>query len=150
MSILEKSIELNVPAATAYNQWTQFEEFPRFMEGVEQVRQVDEKHVYWRVSIGGKQKEWHSVITEQIPDQTIAWTTQEGVKNTGRITFTKIAQDKSKLELRLEYEPEGAAEHTGDVMGVVSGRMEGDLRRFKELIESRAHETGAERGNVAS
>lgn len=150
MSIIEKSIELNVPVATAYNQWTQFEEFPRFMEGVEQVRQVDDKHVYWRASIGGKQKEWHSVITEQIPDQLIAWTTQEGAKNRGRITFTRIADDKSKLDLRLEYEPVGAIEHTGDVMGVVSGRVEGDLQRFKKYIEAPGHETSAWRGKVTS
>jgi uncharacterized membrane protein len=150
MSIIEKTIELNVPVTTAYNQWTQFEEFPRFMEGVERVRQVDDKHVYWMASIGGKQKEWHSVITEQIPDQMIAWRTEEGAKNTGRIMFTRIADNKSQIDLRLEYEPEGAIEHTGDVMGVVAGRVEGDLRRFKEFIESRGHETGAWRGNVTS
>ncbi|HRI37201.1 MAG TPA: SRPBCC family protein [Nitrospira sp.] len=150
MSILEKSIELNVPVTTAYNQWTQFEEFPKFMEGVEQVRQVDDKHVYWKASIGGKQKEWHSVITEQIPDHAIAWITHEGAKNTGRITFTRIRDDSSKLDLRLEYEPEGAIEHTGDMMGIVLARVEGDLQRFKEFIESRRHETGAWRGNVIS
>lgn len=150
MSIIEKSIELNVPVSTAYNQWTQFEEFPRFMEGVEQVRQVDDKHVYWRASIGGKQKEWHSVITLQIPDECIAWTTEEGAKNSGSITFSRISDTKSKLALRLEYEPEGAVEHAGDVVGVVSGRVEGDLQRFKEFIETRGHETGAWRGNVTS
>lgn len=150
MSIIEKSIELNVPVTTAYNQWTQFEDFPRFMEGVEQVRQVDDKHVHWKASIGGKQKEWRSIITEQIPDQRIAWTTEEGAKNRGSITFSKISNDRSKLHLRLEYEPEGAIEHTGDVVGVVSGRVEGDLQRFKEFIESRGHETGAWRGKVTS
>ncbi len=149
MSVIEKTIELNVPVKTAYNQWTQFEEFPRFMEGVEQVRQVDDKHLHWKASIGGKQKEWDAVITEQIPDQRIAWTSQGGVKNGGIVTFSTVSANKSKLNLRLEYDPEGAVEKTGDAVGVVSGRVEGDLQRFKEFIESRGQETGAWRGKVS-
>ena len=149
MSVIEKSIELNVPVKTAYNQWTQFEEFPRFMEGVEQVRQVDDKHLHWKASIGGKQKEWDAVITEQIPDQRIAWTSQGGAKNGGIVTFSTVSANKSKLNLRLEYDPEGAVEKTGDAVGVVSGRVEGDLQRFKEFIESRGQETGAWRGKVS-
>jgi uncharacterized membrane protein len=149
MSVIEKSIDINVPVKTAYNQWTQFEEFPRFMEGVEQVRQIDDKHLHWKASIGGKQKEWDAVITEQIPDQRITWMSQGGAKNGGMVTFSKISENKSRLNLRLEYEPEGAVEKTGDTMGVVSGRVEGDLQRFKEFIESRGQETGAWRGKVA-
>ena len=149
MSVIEKSIELNVPVHTAYNQWTQFEEFPRFMEGVEHVRQIDDKHVHWKASIGGKQKEWDAVITEQIPDQRIAWRSQEGAANGGTVTFSKVAENKSRLNLRMEYEPDGAVEKTGDAVGVVSGRVEGDLRRFKEFIESRGQETGAWRGKVS-
>ena len=149
MSVIEKSIEINVPVKTAYNQWTQFEEFPRFMEGVEQVRQIDDKHLHWRASIGGKQKEWDAVITEQIPDQRIAWMSQEGSKNRGVVTFSPLSENKSKLNLRLEYETEGAVEKTGDTIGVVSGRVEGDLQRFKDFIESRGQETGAWRGKVA-
>jgi uncharacterized membrane protein len=149
MSVIEKSIEINVPVKTAYNQWTQFEEFPRFMEGVEQVRQIDDKHLHWRASIGGKQKEWDAVITEQIPDQRIAWTSQGGSKNGGVVTFSPLSENKSKLNLRLEYETEGAVEKTGDTIGVVSGRVEGDLQRFKDFIESRGQETGAWRGKVA-
>lgn len=149
MSAIEKSIEINVPVKTAYNQWTQFEEFPRFMEGVEQVRQVDDKHLHWKASIGGKQKEWDAVITEQIPDQRIAWMSQGGTKNSGMVTFSPVSENKSKLNLRLEYEPEGAVEKTGDTIGVVSGRVEGDLQRFKDFIESRGQETGAWRGKVA-
>jgi uncharacterized membrane protein len=148
MSVVEKSIELNVPVNTAYNQWTQFEEFPRFMEGVEHVHQIDDKHVHWKASIGGKQKEWDAVITEQIPDQRIAWRSQEGATNGGTVTFSKVAENKSRLNLRLEYEPDGAVEKTGDAVGVVSGRVEGDLQRFKEFIESRGQETGAWRGKV--
>jgi uncharacterized membrane protein len=149
MSVIEKSIEVNVPVNMAYNQWTQFEEFPRFMEGVEQVQQIDDKHLHWKASIGGKQKEWDAVITEQIPDQRIAWMSQGGAKNGGVITFFRVAENKSKLNLRLEYEPEGAVEKTGDAVGVVSGRVEGDLQRFKEFIESRGQETGAWRGTVS-
>ena len=149
MSVIEKSIEINVPVKTAYNQWTQFEEFPRFMEGVEQVRQVDDKHLHWKASIGGKQKEWDAVITEQIPDQRIAWMSQGGAKNGGMVTFSPVSENKSKLNLRLEYEPEGAVEKTGDTIGVVSGRVEGDLQRFKDFIESSGQETGAWRGKVA-
>ena len=137
MSVIEKSIEINVPVKTAYNQWTQFEEFPRFMEGVEQVRQVDDKHLHWKASIGGKQKEWDAVITEQIPDQRIGWMSQGGSKNGGMVTFSPVSENKSKLHLRMEYEPEGAMEKTGDTIGVVAGRVEGDLQRFKDFIESR-------------
>lgn len=149
MSVIERAIELNVPVTKAYNQWTQFEEFPRFMEGVEQVQQVDDKHLHWKASIGGKQKEWDAVITEQIPDQRIAWMSQSGAKNDGAVTFSKISEHQSKLTLRMEYEPEGAIEKTGDAMGVVSGGVEGDLQRFKEFIESHGQETGAWRGTVS-
>ncbi|HET9131648.1 MAG TPA: SRPBCC family protein [Terriglobia bacterium] len=149
MSVIEKTIEINVPVKTAYNQWTQFEEFPRFMEGVEQVRQIDDKHLHFKASIGGKQKEWDAVITEQIPDQRIAWMSRGDSKNGGVVIFSKVSENKSKLNLRLEYEPEGAVEKTGDTVGVVSGRVEGDLRRFKDFIESRGQETGAWRGKVA-
>lgn len=148
MAVIEKSIEVNVPVKTAYNQWTQFEEFPRFMEGVEQVRQTDDKHLHWKASIGGKEKEWDAVITEQIPDQRIAWMSQQGAKNGGIVTFAPAAENKSQLTLRLEYETEGAVEKAGDAIGVVSGRVEGDLQRFKEFIESRGQETGAWRGKV--
>jgi len=149
MSVIEKSIEINVPVKTAYNQWTQFEEFPRFMEGVEQVRQIDDKHLHFKASIGGKQKEWDAVITEQIPDQRIAWMSQGGAKNGGMVSFSQVSENTSKLNLRLEYEPEGAVEKTGDTIGVVTGRVEGDLQRFKDFIESRGQETGAWRGKVA-
>lgn len=148
MSVIEKSIELNVPVRTAYNQWTQFEDFPRFMEGVEQVRQIDDKHLHWKASIAGKQEEWDAEITEQVPDQRIVWKSQRGAKNGGMLTFSSIANNKSKINLRVEYEPQGAVEKTGDVVGVISQRVEGDLKRFKEFIESRGEETGSWRGTV--
>jgi uncharacterized membrane protein len=118
------------------------------MEGVEQVRQLDDKRLHWKASIGGKEKEWDAVITEQVPDQRIAWMSEGGAKNAGTVTFSKVAENKARLNLRVEYEPEGAVEKTGDAMGAVSGRVEADLQRFKEFIESRGQETGAWRGKV--
>ena len=148
MSVIEKSIDLNVAVRTAYNQWTQFEEFPRFMEGVEQVQQIDDKHLHWKANIGGKQEEWDAEITEQVPDQRIAWRSQSGAKNEGVVIFSPVTEGKSKINLRIEYEPKGMVEKTGDMSGVVSQRVEGDLKRFKDYIESRGHETGSWRGNV--
>lgn len=148
MASIEKSIEVNVPVHTAYNQWTQFEEFPRFMEGVREVRQLDDTHLHWRAEIAGKDAEWDCVITEQIPDERIAWTNTSGAKNAGVVTFHHIEPQKTKLMLQLDYEPEGAAENIGSALGMVGRRVEGDLERFKEFIESRGAETGAWRGEV--
>ena len=148
MSVIEKSINLNVAVRTAYNQWTQFEDFPRFMEGVDEVRQLDDKHLHWKATIGGKQEEWDAKITEQVPDQRIAWRSQSGAKNEGIVIFSPVTEGKSKINLRIEYEPKGMVEKAGDLIGAVSQRVEGDLKRFKNYIESRGHETGAWRGNV--
>ena len=150
MSVIEKSIDLNVSVRTAYNQWTQFEEFPRFMEGVDHVRQMDDKHLHWKASLGGRQEEWDAEIIEQIPDQRIAWRSQSGAKNEGIVLFSPVTEGKSKINLRIEYEPKGMVEKTGDIVGVVSQRVEGDLKRFKAFIESRGHESGAWRGNVGA
>ena len=148
MASIEKSIEVRVPVHTAYNQWTQFEEFPRFMEGVEEVRQLDDTHLHWRANVGGKEEEWDAVITEQIPDERIAWTNTSGARNAGVVTFHKIDLQTTKLMLQLDYEPEGAIENIGSALGVVGRRVENDLERFKEFIESRGAETGAWRGEV--
>jgi len=118
------------------------------MEGVEQVKQIDDKHLHWKATIGGKQEEWDAEITEQVPDQRIAWRSQSGAKNEGIIIFSPVTEGKSKINLRIEYEPKGMVEKTGDMIGVVSQRVEGDLKRFKDYIESRGRETGAWRGNV--
>ena len=149
MSVIEKSIDLNVPVRMAYNQWTQFEEFPRFMEGVEQVRQIDNNHLHWKASFGGKQEEWDAEIIEQIPDQRISWRSQGGAKNEGIVIFSPVTEGQSKINLRIDYEPNGIVEKAGDAVGVVSQRVEGDLKRFKEFIESRGQETGAWRGSVS-
>jgi uncharacterized membrane protein len=148
MSLIEKSIEINVPVKAAYNQWTQFEEFPKFMEGVKQVKQIDDTHLHWKAEIGGKEKEWDAEITEQIPDERIAWRNRNGAKNAGVVTFHRLSDSKSKVMLQMEYDPEGVVENVGDTMGVVSQRVLGDLERFKQYIESRGHETGAWRGTV--
>jgi len=148
MSIIEKSIEINVPVKAAYNQWTQFEEFPKFMEGVTQVKQIDDTHLHWKADIGGKQKEWNAEITEQIPDERIAWRSRDGAMNAGVVTFHRLSDSKSKVMLQMEYNPEGLVEQAGDAVGVVSQRVVGDLERFKRYIESRGQETGAWRGTV--
>jgi uncharacterized membrane protein len=148
MATLEKSIEVNAPVSTAYNQWTQFEDFPKFMEGVKEVRQLDDTHVHWHAEIAGKDKEWDAEITEQIPDQRIAWRSMSGTPNSGAVTFERISDDKTRITLRMDYEPEDVLEKAGDAAGVLSRRIEGDLQRFKEFIESRGQETGAWRGKV--
>jgi uncharacterized membrane protein len=148
MSTIEKSIEVNVPVRTAYNQWTQFEEFPRFMEGVKEVNQLDDTHLHWKAAIAGQQKEWDAEITEQTPDQRIAWTSRGGAINGGVVTFHRLSDARSKVMLQLEYAPQGVAENVGDALGVVSLRVQGDLERFKEFIEKRGRETGAWRGQV--
>jgi uncharacterized membrane protein len=148
MSNIEQSIDVNVPVHVAYNQWTQFEEFPRFMEGVEEIRQLDDKRLHWRANVGGKEKEWDAVITEQIPDQRIAWKNTTGAKNAGVVTFHHISDKATRVMLQLEYGPEGIIENVGDTIGVVSSRVKGDLERFKEFIERRGSETGAWRGKV--
>jgi uncharacterized membrane protein len=148
MSTIEQSIEVHVPVHTAYNQWTQFEEFPQFMEGIEEVRQLDDKRLHWRANVGWKEKEWDAVITEQVPDQRIAWKNTTGAQNAGVVTFHRIKDDTTRVMLQLEYDPEGLVENIGDMVGVVSTRVKGDLARFKEFIEARGTETGAWRGTV--
>jgi uncharacterized membrane protein len=148
MSVIEKSIEIEVPVKTAYNQWTQFEEFPKFMEGVREVKQLDDTHLHWKADIGGKEKEWDAEITEQIPDERIAWRSRSGAMNAGVVTFHRLSDSMSKVMLQMEYDPEGVVENVGDAVGVVSQRVLGDLERFKRYIESRRQETGAWRGTV--
>jgi uncharacterized membrane protein len=148
MSTIEKSIDVQVPVRTAYDQWTQFEEFPRFMEGIESVKQLDETHLHFVARIAGKKKEWDAKITEQTPDQRIAWRDVAGAPNAGVVTFHRLAPDRTRIMLQLEYDPEGVIENVGDAIGIVSNRVTGDLARFRDFIEARGHETGAWRGEV--
>jgi uncharacterized membrane protein/membrane-associated phospholipid phosphatase len=145
---IEKSLIIDVPVHTAYNQWTQFEEFPMFMEGVKQVQQLDDKRLHWRAEIAGKEEEWDAEIYEQVPDQKIAWRSTSGARNDGVVTFDKVGHNKTKVTLFLEYEPDTTVEQMGDALGFVSRRVEGDLKRFKEFIEKRERETGAWRGEI--
>jgi uncharacterized membrane protein len=148
MSEIIESIDVNVPVRTAYDQWTQFEDFPKFMEGVEYVRQIDDTTLEWKAEVGGKTKEWKARITEQTPDQRIAWTAIEGAKNAGVVTFHRIDDNVTRVTLQLDVEPEGPLESVGDALGFVQRRAKGDLERFKEFIESRGSATGAWRGEV--
>jgi uncharacterized membrane protein len=148
MAIIEKSIEVQVPVRTAYNQWTQFEEFPRFMEGVKEVHQVSDANLHWIAEVGGKRQEWDARISEQVPDERVAWTSTSGDRNAGVVTFHRIGDGVTRIMLQMEYEPEGAAEKVGDWLGVASRRVEGDLKRFKEFIEERGAETGGWRGEI--
>ena len=148
MAQIERSIDVEVPVRTAYNQWTQFEEFPRFMEGVEEVRQLDDKRLVWRAKIAGKTEEWNAEIDEQTPDERVAWHATTGAKNAGVVTFHYLEPNKTRVMLQLEYEPEGLVENVGSALGLVERRVAGDLERFKEFIESRGAETGAWRGEI--
>lgn len=148
MDHVEKTIEVEAPVSTVYNQWTQFEEFPRFMDGVESVRQLDDKRLHWIAEIGGKRVEWDAEIFEQIPDRRIAWRSMGGPLNTGMVNFEPLGSTRTRVSLKLNYQPEGAMEKIGSAVGVVSGKVEGDLERFKKFIESRGAETGGWRGRI--
>ncbi len=148
MASVEKTIEVDVPVRNVYNQWTQFEEFPRFMEGVKEVRQVDAQRLQWHAEISGKEERWEAEITSQVPDERIAWRSVSGAENSGIVTFHPLGGEKTQVHLRIEYRPEGLVELAGDLLGVVSRRVEGDLERFKSFIESRGDETGAWRGHI--
>ena len=148
MNTVEKSIVVDVPVRTAYNQWTQFEEFPQFMEGVEEVRQQGDAHMHWRANIAGKDVAWDAEITEQTPDQRVSWRSTTGAHNAGTVSFQPEGDNQTRATLRLEYEPEGFFENVGSALGFVDSRVEGDLERFKTFIESRGNETGAWRGEI--
>ncbi len=147
MDKVEKSIEVNVPIRTAYDQWTQFESFPKFMEHVEQVKQLDDKHLLWRVNMGGKEEQYEAEIDEQVPDKKVAWHSTTGAPNAGTVTFHPDG-DKTRVTLRMEYDPRGVKENIGSDLGIVSKDVENDLKRFKDFIERRGTETGAWRGEI--
>jgi uncharacterized membrane protein len=148
METIEKSIEVDAHVSAVYNQWTQFEEFPQFMQGVEQVRQLDDKRLHWKANIAGKTKEWDAEITQQIPDQVIAWRSTSGAPNAGEVRFDKASGGATRVTLVIGYDPEGVVENVGDALGAVSMRVQGDLNRFKEFIEKRGVESGGWRGQI--
>jgi uncharacterized protein YndB with AHSA1/START domain len=142
------SIDVNAPLRTVYNQWTQFEEFPRFMEGVVEIRQQGPKALFWRVNVGGKDKQWEAEILEQVPDTRIVWESIDGTENRGMIAFEPVDQERTRITLTMEYEPEGFLERAGEALGIPSSQVEGDLKRFREFIEQREVETGSWRGRI--
>jgi len=148
MTSVVESIDVNVPLSTAYNQWTQFEEFPRFMEGVQRVTQTDDTHLHWVAEVGGAEREWDAEITEQHPDERVAWRSTSGAQNAGVVTFHRLNDESTRVTLQMDAEPEGVVENVGTALGFLDRRVKGDLERFKEFIESRGAETGAWRGDV--
>jgi uncharacterized membrane protein len=148
MERIEKTIEVDVPVTTAYDQWTQFESFPSFMEGVLEVQQLDDKRLKWAAEVGGERKEWTAEIVQQEPDQVVSWRSTSGALNNGSVTFQALGDNRCKVTVIMTYELAGVKEKVGDALGVLSARIEGDLRRFKEFIETKQVPTGAWRGEI--
>jgi uncharacterized membrane protein len=148
MAEVKESIEVEVPVSTAYNQWTQFEEFPKFMENVERVEQIDDTRLKWEAEIGGKRSEWIAEIVEQQPDRVIAWRSIDGKGVSGEVQFQPIGPDRTQMEVKLTWEPEGMVETLGAKVGADELGVKRDLQNFKQLAESRGVETGAWRGEV--
>jgi uncharacterized membrane protein len=148
MASVVESIDVNVALSSAYNQWTQFEEFPRFMEGVKTVTQTDDTHLHWVAEVAGKEKEWDAEITEQHPDERVAWRATSGAEHAGVVTFHRLDDDTTRVTLQMDVEPDGLVEDVGTALGFLDRRVKGDLERFKEFVESRGSETGGWRGEV--
>lgn len=148
MGTITKSVDVSVPVSMAYNQWTQFESFPEFMEGVDEVRQLNDTRLHWVTKVGGNTREFDATITEQHPDERVAWTSLEEPKHGGVVTFHRLDESNTRVHLEMEYEPQSIPEKAGAAMGVVQQRVKGDLKRFKEFIESRDAESGAWRGEI--
>lgn len=148
MSQIRQQIDVNVPVREAYNQWTQFESFPEFMDGIKSVFQLDDKHVRWVAEVGGKREEWLAEITHQEPDKQIAWSSIGGVRNAGAVKFQALGPDKTKVELEMMTQPQDAAEKVGSALGFDDMTIKKDLENFKHFIESRGNATGAWRGEV--
>jgi uncharacterized membrane protein len=145
---IEQTIDVNVPVRTAYNQWTQFEEFPEFMQGVEYVNQIDDTHLRWKAEIGGTAHEWDAEITEQRPDERVAWKTTTGKGHSGVVTFHRLGEDETRVMVQMDWQPEGIKESAGSALGFDDRRVKSDLERFKQVVESRGTESGAWRGEV--
>jgi uncharacterized membrane protein len=148
MEHLQESIDVDVSVTTAYNQWTQFEQFPRFMEGIRSVRQLDDKRLQWTAEIGAVREEWDAEIISQIPDEVIVWRSERGPYNMGMVSFDRLDPERTRITLAIEYEPQNIIETVGEKLGFVSRRVHGDLENFKHFIEARRQETGAWRGTI--
>jgi len=149
MSTITESVDVDVDVRTAYNQWTQFESFPDFMEGVEQIRQIDDTHTHWVTKIGRSTREFDATITEQHPDERVAWRSDSGPSHAGVITFHRLDFNKTRVTAQMEIDPEGFVENVADKLGILDRRVHGDMERFKAFIEKRGgRETGSWRGDV--
>jgi uncharacterized protein YndB with AHSA1/START domain len=148
MAAISHSIEVNVPLQTVYNQWTRFEEFPRFMEGVKEVRRDGPNRLFWKAKIGGQEKEWEAEITEQVPNVRIVWRSVDGALNRGAVTFEALDVSQTRVTLRMDYEPEGFLEQAGDALGIPLGQVAEDLNRFRAFMENGGGQTGAWRGQT--
>jgi uncharacterized membrane protein len=148
MKTIEKSVDVRAPVSTVYDQWTQFESFPEFMQGVDRITQLGERRTHWETSIGGVRREFDAEITEQHPDERVAWTSTEGTSQSGVVTFHRIDDQVTRVTLQMGIEPESLVEKAGTALGVVGHRIEGDLERFKHFIEERGRATGSWRGDV--
>jgi uncharacterized membrane protein len=149
VSTVTEFVDVDVPVRTAYNQWTQFEEFPQFMEGVSEIHQLDATTTHWKTSIDGVKREFDAKITEQLPDERVAWTSTEGSKQAGVVTFHRLSDTRTRVTCQMDFEPDGLVEKAGDMLGVLDRRVKGDMKRFKQFIEDRGgRESGAWRGQV--
>jgi uncharacterized membrane protein len=148
MGTITESIDVGVDVTTAYDQWTQFESFPQFMEGVDEVRQIDDTHLHWVTSVGPVTREFDATVTEQHPDERVAWKSDSGPEHAGVVTFHRLDDQTSKVTVQMDIDPEGFVENVADKAGILDQRVKGDLKRFKDFIESRGAETGAWRGEV--
>jgi uncharacterized membrane protein len=148
MSTITQSVDVEVPVTTAYNQWTQFESFPQFMSGVEEIRQLDDTHTHWVTKIGGVKREFDATITEQHPDERVAWKSDSGPQQAGVITFHKLDDTHTRVTAQMDVDPEGIVEKAADKLGMIEGQVKGDMERFKSFIEQQGGETGAWRGDV--
>jgi uncharacterized membrane protein len=148
MARIEHSVDVDVPVRQVYDQWTQFEEFPKFMDNVEDVRQLDDRRLHWTADIAGQRKEWDAEITQQEPDQRVAWRSTQGERNAGSVDFHKLDDRRTRVTLTMDVDPQGPVETVGTAVGVTGATVKGDLERFKHFIESRGSATGAWRGEV--
>jgi uncharacterized membrane protein len=149
MSTVTESVDVDVDVRTAYNQWTQFEDFPQFMDGVTSVRQLDDTHTHWQVTVAGAIREFDATITEQNPDERVAWRSDAGPTHAGVVTFHRLGDQHTRVTAQMEIDPDGFVENVADKLGVLDRRVKTDLNRFKEFIETRGgNETGAWRGHV--
>jgi uncharacterized membrane protein len=148
MGTITESIDVDVDVTTAYDQWTQFESFPQFMEGVDEVRQIDDTHLHWVTSIGPVTREFDATVTEQRPDERVAWRSDDGPEHAGVVTFHRLDDSSTRVTVQMDIDPEGFVENVADKANILDTRVKGDLKRFKEFIESHGTETGAWRGEV--